>query len=488
MDDFVFEDKYNLAEIYKLTSKTSKKSYIGQAFKYVCGNKRWGTMGRWKSHIYEAYNSEKDHCILLNNAIRKYTENDFIIEMIKDNVPINEIDELEIKLIKENNTMMPNGYNMREGGARGKLTKEMKIYKWQNKENYTIIRKYEEDMNLPMFMSAKRDHKGDICGYRIQFPIPDADKKIFKEFFVTDDKNREEVYKEAINFLNDTKIKHNFDDNKKKVKVIIKKNNKKEHKIQTRLIEKKRENYVIGYVVIYVENDTKKRKAFIRNNLTEAYDAAKNFYQEMLEKEKKQLNDIINVENNIETKDSEILLKKVIENKTKKQLNKLPEYVYPVYSKARLIGYIVKKYPKYDGNFYEDKSFTSLSSNQKNLAAAIRHIKDLAIKNKDAIFIEIIPDDLIENEKNCRLKSKKRNDTSKLPIYVAYVIVNGNKIGYQINNFPMGKETIKKKFCDTRQTMEEKYNMTLNFIRELWNKRKNIDQVNDDEICDELEQ
>jgi hypothetical protein len=97
-------DKYNMSEIYKITSKTSGKSYIGQANKYVSGCTKWGSMKRWKSHVYEAFNSAKDHCTYLNNAIRKYGEDDFTVEIIEDNIPNDQIDDKEIECIDKHNT------------------------------------------------------------------------------------------------------------------------------------------------------------------------------------------------------------------------------------------------------------------------------------------------------------------------------------------------------------------------------------------------
>ena len=73
----------DLAEIYKMTSKTSGKGYVGQALKYVSGNVKWGSEKRVQTHFYEALHSKKDHCVALNSAIRKYGTADFSFEIIK---------------------------------------------------------------------------------------------------------------------------------------------------------------------------------------------------------------------------------------------------------------------------------------------------------------------------------------------------------------------------------------------------------------------
>jgi len=81
-------------EIYKITNKTSGKSYIGQAKKYIGKyDTPWGTDGRWKSHVKEAISSRKDHCTLLNNAIRKYSADDFIVTKICDCSDKNDMEE-----------------------------------------------------------------------------------------------------------------------------------------------------------------------------------------------------------------------------------------------------------------------------------------------------------------------------------------------------------------------------------------------------------
>ena len=61
----------NLGNIYLIKNKVNNKCYVGQARCYLSGNKsKWGTNGRWKSHLREAFGNSKDHCTFLNNALR----------------------------------------------------------------------------------------------------------------------------------------------------------------------------------------------------------------------------------------------------------------------------------------------------------------------------------------------------------------------------------------------------------------------------------
>ena len=76
-------DKEYIGEIYLIRNKENEKCYIGQAMKMVGVVKpqKWGAQGRWKSHLREAKNTiekgQKDHCTILNQAIRKYGEDAF---------------------------------------------------------------------------------------------------------------------------------------------------------------------------------------------------------------------------------------------------------------------------------------------------------------------------------------------------------------------------------------------------------------------------
>ena len=72
-EDFNLEEDLNNGQIYLIRNKINNKCYVGQATCFTgTNNNRWGTTGRWKSHLREAIKSNQDHCILLNNAIRKY--------------------------------------------------------------------------------------------------------------------------------------------------------------------------------------------------------------------------------------------------------------------------------------------------------------------------------------------------------------------------------------------------------------------------------
>ena len=124
-DDIDIKTDLNNGQIYLIKNKINNKCYVGQATCFMgLDNRKWGTLGRWKSHIREALNTSDDHCLILNNAIRKYGKDSFdIFTLIK--CPINELNGYEIEFIKLYDTIQPNGYNIKDGGSKSKNTVEI---------------------------------------------------------------------------------------------------------------------------------------------------------------------------------------------------------------------------------------------------------------------------------------------------------------------------------------------------------------------------
>lgn len=121
-------DLYN-GQVYIIKNKLNNKCYIGQACCFTGSNNlRWGTNGRWKSHLREALNTNQNHCVILNNAIRKYADNIDGTFEIKTLIkcPIEELDKYEEEYILKFNTVSPNGYNLKKGGSTSKFSEETK--------------------------------------------------------------------------------------------------------------------------------------------------------------------------------------------------------------------------------------------------------------------------------------------------------------------------------------------------------------------------
>lgn len=94
--------------IYKHTNIVNGKVYIGQ----TCdANERWRSNG--KNYC---------GCIKFYNAIKKYGWNNFEHEILYENLSKESADKIESDLIKQYDSIN-NGYNLKEGGSRGDLTK-----------------------------------------------------------------------------------------------------------------------------------------------------------------------------------------------------------------------------------------------------------------------------------------------------------------------------------------------------------------------------
>jgi group I intron endonuclease len=105
-------------EIYKIVNLSSNKIYVGQAVSHILNHKKYrpyGREGRFRCHISEAFSTKKNQSHYLNNAIRKYGVENFVVELI-EYCEINDADKRETHYIKEFNSLYPNGYNLKNGG------------------------------------------------------------------------------------------------------------------------------------------------------------------------------------------------------------------------------------------------------------------------------------------------------------------------------------------------------------------------------------
>lgn len=92
--------------IYKITNNQNDKIYIGQTIRPL--------LKRWQEHL-----KMEDGCTSLVNAMRKYSPENFKIELIEE-IPDEQLDEKEIYYINLFNSLCPNGYNIQTGGNKGK--------------------------------------------------------------------------------------------------------------------------------------------------------------------------------------------------------------------------------------------------------------------------------------------------------------------------------------------------------------------------------
>jgi hypothetical protein len=91
-------------QAYMITNTQNGKSYIGITTRTVSR--------RWYEHCFV-----KNSCgQLLNKAINKYGKDSFIIETIASAKTLKDLKEIEKQLIDQNQTKVPHGYNLTNGG------------------------------------------------------------------------------------------------------------------------------------------------------------------------------------------------------------------------------------------------------------------------------------------------------------------------------------------------------------------------------------
>jgi len=99
--------------IYKITNKVNGLSYIGQTINSF--KKRWG------EHCSKASNKT-----YIDRAIKKYGKENFKTSIIKHCNNIQDLNQEEKNYILQENTLYPNGYNLKIGGNNGPLTEYVK--------------------------------------------------------------------------------------------------------------------------------------------------------------------------------------------------------------------------------------------------------------------------------------------------------------------------------------------------------------------------
>lgn len=99
--------------IYQIKNIVNDKVYIGQTSQH-------NVAARWMNHI-KSINSGMDSYLI--RAFKCHGLENFAFSVIAE-VPDDHLDEAEIDAISNNKSLSPNGYNIREGGSRGKHSQE----------------------------------------------------------------------------------------------------------------------------------------------------------------------------------------------------------------------------------------------------------------------------------------------------------------------------------------------------------------------------
>ena len=98
--------------IYRITNTITKMMYIGQTIQDL--------NERFRGHC-----KTRSSCRYLKNAIQKYGKDNFKFELICVCFD-SDLDIYEKQYIEKYNTIVPNGYNLKEGGQSGKQNQETK--------------------------------------------------------------------------------------------------------------------------------------------------------------------------------------------------------------------------------------------------------------------------------------------------------------------------------------------------------------------------
>lgn len=111
--------------IYLITNIVNGKQYVGQT--------RRKAQRRWRQHI-----TDSKHKSALHNAINKYGEDSFYLQILDEANSQEELNELERHWIFELSTLKPSGYNLTTGGGAdytvSESTRQKVSASWENRE------------------------------------------------------------------------------------------------------------------------------------------------------------------------------------------------------------------------------------------------------------------------------------------------------------------------------------------------------------------
>lgn len=140
--------------LYKITNKINSKKYIG----ITNGYKR-----RFRQH-----KTNHNPNSLICKAIQKYGEDNFIFEVLKENLSIQQACQLEQQYIKNEKSLVPNGYNISKGGninigssnGRAKLSDEEVQYIKDHRDlpMYILYDEFNEKISYDAFKEIYWNH------------------------------------------------------------------------------------------------------------------------------------------------------------------------------------------------------------------------------------------------------------------------------------------------------------------------------------------
>lgn len=146
LSNIIFDEPtQRYCEIYKITNLTTDKCYVGQTVSHILNHNRYRPYGhkkRFRCHVSEAFSTKKNQCHYLNNSIRKYGVDDFVVELIEC-CEVSDANDREIHYIQLFDTLFPKGYNLKNGGSVFTHTVESKRRVSNGVAKYYEVQKYE---------------------------------------------------------------------------------------------------------------------------------------------------------------------------------------------------------------------------------------------------------------------------------------------------------------------------------------------------------
>jgi group I intron endonuclease len=138
--------------IYKITNKITSKYYIGQTIQDL--NERW-----------RHHRSPKSNCRYLKLAIKKYGIENFNFDLICICFD-NELDKYEYEYIKKYNSLVPNGYNLREGGNNSRHNEQTKNKISESLKNRTDFIRSKPQLGKPHSEEVKNKISKALIGIK----------------------------------------------------------------------------------------------------------------------------------------------------------------------------------------------------------------------------------------------------------------------------------------------------------------------------------
>lgn len=136
--------------IYKIVNNINGMTYVGQTTTSL--------EKRWKEHL-----SLSSNCRYLKSALNKYGIDNFIFTLICICFD-SDLNRFEVKYIESLNTIVPNGYNIRNGGKNGKHSEETKIKISNTLRGRTDIIHAKPQLGIPMLEETKKKISESLIG------------------------------------------------------------------------------------------------------------------------------------------------------------------------------------------------------------------------------------------------------------------------------------------------------------------------------------